>query len=121
MKQIGLLKAIMLTSKYGKMSASERDKLREARLKDLVAYAKANSPYYKKLYEGTSDEFKLSELPVTNKRDMMEHFDLWTTDRDIRLADIAKFMENPDNIGRKFRGKYYVFTTSGSIGHPVKG
>lgn len=118
MKQIGLLKAIMLTSKYGKMSASERDKLREARLKDLVAYAKANSPYYKKVYEGTSDEFKLSELPVTNKRDMMEHFDLWTTDRDIRLADIAKFMENPDNIGRKFRGKYYVFTTSGSTGHP---
>ncbi|MDD3919883.1 MAG: phenylacetate--CoA ligase family protein [Eubacteriales bacterium] len=54
-----------------------------------------------------------------NKRDLMAHFDDWTTDRSIQLSDINTFMENLDNIGRRFQGKCMVFTTSGSTGNPL--
>ncbi len=118
LKQIGFLKALILTSKYNNLSNPEREALRDIRLKALVAYAKSNSPYFKNLFKEVGENFKLSDLPVTNKRDMMEHFDDWITDREIRLDGIIRFLDNPDNIGRKLNGKYMVFTTSGSTGNP---
>lgn len=119
MKHIGMIKAIKLTSAYGKLSANQREATRQEKLKSLVNHAKTQSPYFKKLYENVEDDFKLSDLPATNKMEMMKHFDEWVTDRNIHLSDIKEFMNNLDNIGRKYHGKYLVFTTSGSTGNPA--
>lgn len=119
MKPIGILKAIMLTSSYKKKSTAEKDALRETRLQQLVSYTKANSPYFQKIYSDIGDKFTLSDLPVTNKVDMMTHFDQWITDQSVHLSDLMKFMENLDNIGRSFRDQYHVYTTSGSTGNPA--
>lgn len=58
-------------------------------------------------------------MPPTNKKELMANLDDWVTDRSIKQSEIYKFMENLDNIGRKFRGKYLVLTTSGSTGDPL--
>jgi len=118
MKQIGLLKSLIKTLKYKKLTRLERDNIRNKRLKELVEYAKNNSPYFKEAYKGLDDNYVLTDLPVTNKVDMMENFDRWVTDGDIHIKDITEFTKNLDNIGRKFMGKYLVFTTSGSTGNP---
>ncbi|MDR0424956.1 MAG: phenylacetate--CoA ligase family protein [Clostridiales Family XIII bacterium] len=111
--------AIRLVSKYDRMKAEERDAVRAGRLRELVMYVKANSPYFSKLYAGIDEGFSLSDLPVTSKLEMMENFDDWVTDRDVHLEDIYKFMEDKDNIGRMHLGKYVVNTTSGSTGNPA--
>lgn len=49
----------------------------------------------------------------------MAHWDEWVTDKAITLSEVNEFMCNLDNIGRKFKGKYLVFTTSGSTGNPL--
>ncbi len=116
--KIGLVKAIKLTSSYGKMSLSERERLRENKLKQLVTYAKNNSPYFNGLYAGIGEDFKLTDLPVTNKVEMLKYFDTWVTDRKVHLSDIMEFMNDLDNVGRGFMGRYLVFTTSGSTGNP---
>ncbi|MCR4941116.1 MAG: AMP-binding protein [Treponemataceae bacterium] len=118
MKQIGLLKAIMLTRKAGKMTAAERAELQKRRLRELVAYAKANSPYYGELYKNVGGSFSLADLPTTNKIALMEHFDDWMTDRSITRKKVDDFMADLSNVGKKLDGKYLVYTTSGSTGNP---
>ena len=119
MKKIGLLKALSLCSSYPKMSPAKRQEVQQQRLREMVLHAKSCSPYYAKLYENLPKNFALSDIPTTDKLTLMKHFDEWITDSDVTLADANKFMENLDNIGRKFKKKYMVFTTSGSTGNPL--
>lgn len=119
MKKISLMKAIWLCYRDKKMSDSEKTRIRAERLNRLVAYAKQNSPYYREHYHNIGENFNLSDLPPTNKVDLMAHFDKWITTNDITLNEVETFMKDLDNIGRKIKGKYLVFTTSGSTGNPL--
>lgn len=119
MKRIGMMKALLLCSQYRKAPAQRQEEIRNDRLRALVADARKNSPYYARLYAGLPENWTLQDLPATNKRQLMEHWDDWVTDRSVTLAQIRTFMEDKDNIGRKWQGKYLVFTTSGSTGTPL--
>jgi len=119
MKKISLMKAIWLCYRDKKMNDSEKTGIRAERLNRLVAYAKQNSPYYCEHYHNIGENFNLSDLPPTNKVDLMAHFDDWITTNDITLNEVETFMMDLDNIGRKIKGKYLVFTTSGSTGNPL--
>lgn len=118
MKQISLVKAMLLTKKADKMTKEARKELQQKRLQDLIAYARNNSPYYAELYKGVGENPSLIDLPTTNKIDMMEHFDRWMTDRSITREKVDAFMSDLSNVGRKMDGKYLVYTTSGSTGNP---
>lgn len=118
MKQISLLKAMYLIHKADQMPEQKRIQLQQRRLQDLLAYAKVNSPYYAKLYQGIEETESLTNLPVTNKVDMMNYFDQWMTDRSITREKVDRFMADTSNVGRKMDGKYLVYTTSGSTGNP---
>lgn len=119
MKKTGILKAMKLCADYEKMGVEEREALRKRRLVELVKHARENSPYYGKLYAGVPEDFELKDLPPVDKRSLMENWDDWVCDRGLKLRDVEGFMEDKDNIGRKFRGEYLVFTTSGSTGNPL--
>ena len=119
MKPIGMMQALRLCGAYEKAPPEKRSAIREERLRMLVDYARKNSPYYGKLYQGVPENWSLSQLPATDKRTLMAHWDDWVTDRSVTLEEINDFMENPDNIGRRWQGKYMVVTTSGSTGNPL--
>lgn len=88
------------------------------RLQVMVAHARANSPYYKRLYAGMpAGDLQLSQLPVTNKKLLMAHFDEWVTDSSVKLKSLQEFVEDPALIGSPYLGKYTVATTSGTTGH----
>lgn len=118
MKKLGLIHAMILCKRYTRLTQQKRDALREQRLRQIVAHARAHSPFYQQHYAQLGQQFDLQDLPPTNKQQMMQHFDHWLTDRSITLAKVNAFMQNPDNIGRPLAGKYMVFTTSGSTGNP---
>ncbi|WKY44884.1 hypothetical protein Q5O14_01965 [Eubacteriaceae bacterium ES2] len=101
------------------MNDAKHTILREKRLHQIVAWTRENSPYYSQLYKDIGTDFQLSDLPPVNKLDLMAHWDDWVTDKTISLSEINEFMGNIDNIGRKFKGKYLIFTTSGSTGNPL--
>lgn len=119
MRNLGLLGAIIKIKKYEKMSQDKREIIKQERLRTLIEYARNNSPYYHKLYENIPTNYSLKNLPTTNKVDLMGNFDSWMTNRSIKFNDINIFMSNIDNRGRKFAGKYFVFTTSGFTGLPT--
>ena len=91
------------------------------RLKQLVDYAIENSPFYRKLYRSYGvDSFSgitLQDLPIINKKVMMENFDEIVTDPNLKLDALSEFLSSvtQDNY---FRGKYKVFSTSGTTGMP---
>lgn len=88
-----------------------------ARLAELIAWARARSPYYRRLYrdvpDGTAD---LAALPVTRKSELMAAFDDWVTDPAITLERARAFTQDPARIGERFAGRYTLSTTSGTTG-----
>ena len=110
----------MATTRGGDKRSREKNlKLQEKRLKELVDYARKNSPFYKSLYAGIGEEFNLQELPLVTKPQMMASFDDVLTDRNISMKRIDDFTSDIDNIGHKLDDKYLVFKTSGSTGVPA--
>lgn len=63
------------------------------------------------------DSFSLTDLPTTNKVELMSSFNDWMTDKDVTYDIVRDFMKDTDNIGRKLHGKYLIYTTSGSTGN----
>ena len=119
MKKTGIIKAIKLCRDYDKMNCSQKQAVQQQRFAELVAYAKENSPYYKKLYNNIPENFTLTDLPVTDKKTLMANWNDWVCDRNLTLEKVEDFMKDPDNIGKKLNNEYMVFTTSGSTGNPL--
>lgn len=100
------------------MNRNEILKLRRERLEEIVRYAKENSLFFANLYENIGDDFKLENLPPTNRDMLIGNFDNWCTDRSVTTERVNLFMSDKDNIGKLMDDKYLVFTTSGSTGIP---
>lgn len=116
---MSLFGAMVKTYFGGKVDREKTKQIQQNRLNRLVRYAKSNSPYYRKLYEGVGDNFSLVDLPPVSKPDMMANFDDVLTDRSITMRRVDTFTENSENVGRMIGGKYLVFKTSGSTGNPA--
>ena len=119
MKTIGLIRAIFVTKKNGKLLRHEYTSLQKRRLKKLVRYAQKESSYYNRLYQHLNlNNFSITDLPPTNKIELMANFDEWVTDKSITSAVIQQFMLDKDNVGSMLYGKYLIYSTSGSTGNP---
>lgn len=89
----------------------------KARLAELVAYARQHSAYYRDLYRELPEHVEdVALLPVTNKGELMAHFDEVATDPAVTLAAVQEFVVDPNRIGDRFAGKYLVATTAGTPG-----
>jgi putative adenylate-forming enzyme len=111
---VGLIWDAWRTRKKGVGAIAQRQR---ARLVDMVAHARANSPYYRELYGDLPDRVESTEqLPVTDKKMLMERFDEWCTDRTVTLEAAEAVVDDPGRIGERFLGKYILATTSGTTG-----
>ena len=116
---MGLIGTMIETHMSGRKSSENIRKLQGKKLKKLVNYARKNSPYFKELYKNVGDDFKLEDLPPTNKVAMMANFDAYITDRSITMDRIEDYTKDIENVGRMIDDKYLIFKTSGSTGNPA--
>jgi len=111
---LSLLLDIRRARKQGPAALAQRQR---DRLAEMVAFARANSAYYRALYHDLPERVEdPARLPVTNKKDLMAHFDEWITDREITIEKVHPYVENPNLFGEQFLGRYLVVTTSGTTG-----
>lgn len=88
-----------------------------ARLQRLVACARDRSPFYAERYRHiNSHDFRLADLPVVTKADMMGDFDRFLTDRVVKRSEVEQFMSDPARLGEWYLGRYAVSRTSGTQG-----
>src|SRR5438552_14380313 len=89
-------------------------------LKRLVNHARSQSAFWReKLADVDGDSFSLTDLPTSNKPELMDHFESALTVDDVSLDDAETFFEDPANFGTYFRDKYVLSHTSGSQGQPL--
>lgn len=110
-----------LALKRGPGLAPERvAALQDRRLRSLLRYTVERSPFYREKYRGLDlDRCPLAELPPTNKGELMAHFDHAVTDTRVRRAELADFLDDPENSSRRFLDRYVACHTSGSQGQPM--
>ena len=98
--------------------------LQEKKLRRLLKYAYANSPYYHKTFSqnGISEEnistLPISAFPVMDKSSLLNHFDELVTAGDLKQDELRKFDEEETIDQRTFKGKYHLVHSSGSTGKP---
>ena len=93
--------------------------VREKRTAALIEHARTHSRFYREawrhLHHGA---LRLDELPVVTKRQLMARFDDWVTDPTIKLREVETFLDDRSNIGKRYRGRYTLWKSSGSTGEP---
>src|SRR3954468_6532952 len=101
-------------------SREEVEAISRGRLGELVRHARNNSQFWHDKLAGVSESgFEPRDLPISNKRELMENFAAALTVDDIQLDEVENFLEQPANLGKPFRDKYAVSHTSGSQGQPL--
>jgi phenylacetate-CoA ligase len=112
---ISLVRDLRRVRRGGPELVAERQR---ARLADMLAHARAGSPFYRELYRDLPDRVAdVTMLPVTAKAALMDRYDQWATDRSVSLAEVREFIADADRAGALYRGRYQVVTTSGTSGH----
>jgi phenylacetate-CoA ligase len=113
-KLLWLLHDTRRAKKHGTAALAQRQR---ARFTELVAFARANSPYYRELYQNLPAQIDdPTLLPVTSKKTLMARVDDWVTNRDVTIEQVRAFVDTPDLVGERLLGKYAVATTSGTTG-----
>ncbi|SPL89996.1 Coenzyme F390 synthetase [[Actinomadura] parvosata subsp. kistnae] len=93
------------------------ERRQRARLAEIVTYARAHSPYLRRLYRDVPEQADDPALvPVTDKKTLMAHFDEWVTDPEVTLEKAEAFVSDPERAGERFLGRYLLATTSGTSG-----
>jgi len=95
------------------------DDARTARTASLIAFARQQSPFYRRLWRALPERpLELNQLPVATKPELMAHFDDWVTDPAVDRAGVDAFLADRTHIGERFLGRYIVWKSSGSTGEP---
>ena len=103
----------------GRETPSAIARRRQARLADLIEFARTRSPYYAKLYSQlplrTAD---LQRLPPVRKPELMAMFDDWVTDPEVTRSGVKTFVADKTRAGHLYLDRYAVWTSSGITGEP---
>lgn len=119
MKTIDRKEAVKLCQQGELLAPEEREKLVMDRLRELAAYAREHSAYYKKAYRDVGEGFKLSDLPPATKKELMADYSAWVTDPQVTEDGVQAYVHSDEAIEKLYLGKYTALTTSGTTGNPM--
>lgn len=104
----------------GSAPRSYVEALAGVRLAHLIERARADSALYRERLRGLDARrpTALSELPPVTKRELMERFDEWCTDRALTRRTVECFIADPARAGEPLHDRYVVWTSSGTSGEP---
>lgn len=98
------------TRRHGQSIITARQ---QARLEEIVRFARERSSFYMELYRDKKD---VRNLPSVTKQMLMANFDSWVTDPEVNRDGVEAFVADEHLVGSLYLGRYAVFTTSGVTG-----
>ena len=120
MEYIDAKRASELVASADRLDRKEIEALALQRLHFLVDYAREHSPYLKQKYASLPEEYVLSDIPVSTRAEMTEHFEEWVCDPEITSDAINAYISDFENLFTPFLGKYSVISTSGTTAAPLR-
>ncbi len=119
---INIILKIHQMKKSEALSLEQIKSLQHKRFVKLLKHVVKHSEFYKKYYQehGVNikklDQIAIEDLPIIDKKIMMENFDQLVCDNNIKKNEIEKFVSDRGMLDRKYKGIYEVIHTSGSSG-----
>lgn len=98
--------------------------LQKKRLQELLKHVLINSKFYRDYYKAHGitldkiDKVQLKDLPIIDKKIMMDNYDDFVCESELKREELEKFISSPRDKGKMFKGKFQVIHTSGSTGTP---
>ena len=103
----------------GRATAQALAERQSSRLSKLIAAAQQDSRFYREHLHGiVSGITPLSQLPPVSRQALMERFDDWVTDPQLKLGELRAFTADPQRIGQAYLGEYLVWESSGTSHEP---
>lgn len=118
-----LVSKILSAQKAEALSTEEIMALQEKRFRKLLRHAVRHSKFYRELYgeqgitEENIDSVAAKDIPIIDKKILMEHYDELVCDERLNQEDLGKFIGDVKNRGKKYLERFRVIHTSGSSGH----
>ena len=95
-------------------------RLAQHRLAGLVTTAREGASFYRNLYRGVPETgYRLSDLPIVTKGELMMHFEDAVTVPDLTRDRVEQFVADASRVGQPFDHRYAVWTSSGTTGEPA--
>lgn len=119
---VDLLLKVKELSKNNNLTCEEIEILHEKKFKKLLKYVLTHSKFYQHYYgeRGITlekiNEVLLEDLPVIDKKIVMENFDDIVCDRALKRKELEAFSSNSANRNKKYKNYYNVIRSSGSSG-----
>ncbi|MBD3191226.1 MAG: hypothetical protein GF308_11310 [Candidatus Heimdallarchaeota archaeon] len=106
-----------LKKRFYNWSRTKLEKHQQNRLRKIISFTRRNSSYYKQLFP-SEQPVSISDIPIMNKKTMMDNFNQIVTaelDRD----SLIEYFLNQEKTGdySKYQGKYSVGLSSGTSGN----
>ena len=105
--------------KANEYNQAQIEKLQQKSFRKLLRYTVKHSPFYRRKYAEAGiaiEKCQITDLPVVTKKEMMDHFDEFVTDRRLKKADLRRWLDDKSNLSQRYLGKFVPFQTSGSTG-----
>lgn len=105
-----------------RMNAARIERLQDKRFRKLLKHVLTHSKFYKEYYKKagiTLDNYKkvaIRDIPTINKQIMMDNYDDFVCDPNLKHKKLEKFIATHPKTGDKFMNKYHIVHTSGSTG-----
>jgi phenylacetate-CoA ligase len=94
-------------------------RMRTKRLAELMRTTLEGSPFYRRrAARSVGGTPRLEDFEPVGKRELMQHFNDWATDRRITRASVDAFLSDPARLADPYLGQYMVWTSSGTSGEP---
>lgn len=116
------LRNMYQAKKAESMNRSEIVSLNKKRLRKILEHVLERSEFYRDYYRSRGitrenlDGISLTDIPLMDKKTLMQHFDAIVCASGIRKKDLERFIADPSTVGKKFRNCFQVVHSSGSSG-----
>jgi phenylacetate-CoA ligase len=125
MSIMNLLYAVLITKKAESLTPQQIRNLQQKRYRKLLRHVFRKSRFYKRYYQEHGitqrdiEKVVPEDLPVINKKMMMDNYDELVCDPALKKDDLERFIAEFPEAGNKYKGVYRVIHTSGSSGTPA--
>jgi len=100
------------------LAPADREALALRRFRELIAFARDRSEFYRDLYTDLPEDdlASLDRVPIVTKTMIMDNFDAVVTDPVLRRGSLESFLADPRLAGQPYAGGFAVWTSSGTSG-----
>ncbi len=119
MKTIALEEAERLVREGENYTAEDIKRVQQERLHQLVDFVRENSPYLREVYKDLPEDYTLSDIPVMEKKEFLEHYNEWVTDPELKEDMVRTYLKRDAEDNSLLLDKYTALQTSGSTGNPL--